>query len=67
MRCTCHTCRVHDATATEDARNQLLLALEKLARRPSRRGDPVARAAIVRHVTVQEAGRGVMAWLRRVK
>ena len=65
MRCTCHACRVHDAIATEEARNALLLALEKLARRPSRRGDPVGRAALTRHVTVREAERrGVWGWLR---
>lgn len=65
LRCSCHSCRIHDRVAAAERRAALLDALEKLARRPSRR-DPVAQAALTRHVTVREAERsGVWGWLRR--
>lgn len=65
-RCTCQACRLHDAVAAAEERHATLLALEELAQRPSRRGAPVAQAALARHVTVREAERrGVWGWLRR--
>ena len=64
-RCACGSCRFHDRVAAAERRAALLDALERLARRPSRRCDPVGRAALTRHVTVSEAERGgVWSWLR---